>query len=303
MKKIFITLCLASAFFPAFAQIEKDKDIDPDFTIPAEEEFGNADQDFTQVPVEGSDTYPTLQHSVATNGFLSNWFFQAGFDWSAFYSDEEHGLGLSKSPFKSYRSTPALSFALGKNITPDFSLRLKMQGFWGKTVASASSEENKNSNLNLQLQPMFNLTNIFCGYKGTRVWNISAFLGAGVNYCDKAEVNAMSISFGLHSSWKVSSLCDVYAELGLLKSEHDADGKSLPKSEENRLWRNHDNNVYAEIGVNINLSKAGWRKSVDIDAVNMLHQAELDALNAQISDLKAENERMKKSLDKVQNKK
>jgi len=30
MKKIFITLCLASAFFPAFAQIEKDKDIDPD---------------------------------------------------------------------------------------------------------------------------------------------------------------------------------------------------------------------------------------------------------------------------------
>ena len=178
-----------------------------------------------------------------------------------------------------------------------------MQGFWGKTVASASSEENKNSNLNLQLQPMFNLTNIFCGYKGTRVWNISAFLGAGVNYCDKAEVNAMSISFGLHSSWKVSSLCDVYAELGLLKSEHDADGKSLPKSEENRLWRNHDNNVYAEIGVNINLSKAGWRKSVDIDAVNMLHQAELDALNAQISDLKAENERMKKSLDKAQNKK
>ncbi|MFW5480811.1 MAG: OmpA family protein, partial [Prevotella sp.] len=43
---------------------------------------------------------PTLKYSVATNSFWSNWFIQAGAEWNAWYSNEEHGLGLSRSPFK-----------------------------------------------------------------------------------------------------------------------------------------------------------------------------------------------------------
>ena len=46
---------------------------------------------------------PTLKHSVATNSFWSNWFIQVGADWNAWYSNEEHGLGLSESPFKKFR--------------------------------------------------------------------------------------------------------------------------------------------------------------------------------------------------------
>ena len=54
-------------------------------------------------------TDPVQKYSVATNSFWSNWFIQAGADWNAFYSNEEHGAGLSRSPFKSFRSAPGLS--------------------------------------------------------------------------------------------------------------------------------------------------------------------------------------------------
>ena len=40
-------------------------------------------------------TDPVLKYSVATNSFWSNWFIQVGADWNAYYSNEEHGQGLS----------------------------------------------------------------------------------------------------------------------------------------------------------------------------------------------------------------
>ena len=61
---------------------------------------------------------PTLKHSVATNSFWSNWFIQVGVDWNAWYSGQEHGLGLDRSPFKKFRSNPGASIAIGKWFTP-----------------------------------------------------------------------------------------------------------------------------------------------------------------------------------------
>ena len=61
--------------------------------------------------------------SVATNSFWNNWFVQAGFDWNMWYSDQEHGHNLSKNPFKSFRSVPGLSVAVGKWFTPGLGLR------------------------------------------------------------------------------------------------------------------------------------------------------------------------------------
>lgn len=73
-------------------------------------------------------TDPTLKHSVATNSFWSNWFLQAGADWNAFYSNEEHGSGLSRSPFKKFRAVPGFSVGVGKWFTPGLGLRTKFSG-------------------------------------------------------------------------------------------------------------------------------------------------------------------------------
>ena len=41
-----------------------------------------------------------------------------------------------------------------------------------------------------------------------------------------------------------------------------------------------------------NLGKATWNKVPDVDAINALHQSQLDALNAQLADANAENDRL-----------
>ena len=47
--------------------------------------------------MNAQETVPVQQYSVATNSFWSNWFVQAGADWSAWYSNEEHGLAHLRS--------------------------------------------------------------------------------------------------------------------------------------------------------------------------------------------------------------
>ena len=59
------------------------------------------------------DADPVQKYSVATNSFWSNWFFQVGGEWSAWYSSEEHGMDLNKSPFKDFRSSPSAAIAIG----------------------------------------------------------------------------------------------------------------------------------------------------------------------------------------------
>ena len=54
---------------------------------------------------------PTLKYSVATNSFWSNWFIQVGAQWNAWYSADEHGAGLDRSPLEDFRSNPGAAIA------------------------------------------------------------------------------------------------------------------------------------------------------------------------------------------------
>ena len=62
-------------------------------------------------------------------------------------------------------------------------------------------------------------------------------------------------------------------------------------------WKRRCNNFYAEVGLTFNLGSAKWKKAPDMDAVNALHQSELDALNAALADANAENERLQKLVE------
>ena len=59
------------------------------------------------------DADPVLKYSVATNSFWSNWFIQVGGNWNAWYSSEEHGHGLDRSPLKDFRAKPGVALAVG----------------------------------------------------------------------------------------------------------------------------------------------------------------------------------------------
>ncbi len=250
------------------------------------------------------DATPVLKYSVATNSFWSNWFIQGGVDWNAWYSGQEYKKGYSKSPFKKFRSNPGVSVAIGKWFTPGIGLRTKVQGIWGKNV---DADENPNTNEGngnkywiANEQVMFNLNNLIGGYDPDRIWSLIPFAGAGFGRSMTHNLYSTVMSLGVQSSWKVADKVNLYLEAGWNRAEGDLDG-NRKGGEPGRGWSSHDNNVYAEVGVSYNLGKGTWDKVPDINAINALHQSELDALNSQLNDANAENKRLKKLLEEAEN--
>ena len=247
--------------------------------------MGSMAQETTADPVE--------KYSVATNSFWSNWFVQVGADWNAFYSNQEHGQDLSRSPFKDFRSTPGFSVAIGKWFTPGLGLRTKFSGVWGRTVV----DENKHSNhiWTLNENVLFNLSNMLYGYNPNRVWNFVPFVGAGINRNCCADRYAMNLSAGILNTFRVSKHVGVHFELGWNYAEEDLDNVAT-YGKGGRIWEGKDNKLYAELGLTFNLGKASWDKTPDVDAIKALSQAQIDALNAQLNDANAENARLKNLL-------
>ncbi len=244
------------------------------------------------------DSTPTEKYSVATNSFWSNWFVQVGADWNAWYSAEEKGKGYSKSPFKKFRSNPGASVAIGKWFTPGIGLRTKIQGIWGKYVDADGNEKTNEGNGNkywvVNEQVMFNLSNLFCGYNENRVWNVIPFLGAGVGRSMTYNQYALDYSAGIQSSWKVAKKINIYAEVGVNSFDYDIDGCA---GNARNTFTRRCNNFYGEVGLTFNLGKGNWKKTPDVDAINALHQSEVDALNAKLNDANAENDRLKNLLN------
>ena len=237
-------------------------------------------------------TDPVLKYSVATNSFWSNWFIQVGADWNAYYSNEEHGQGLSHSPFKGFRAMPGFSVAVGKWFTPGLGLRTKFQGLWGRQVYDDVKHTRHMWTLNENV--LFNLSNMLYGYNPDRVWNFVPFIGGGINRncCDNCY--AMNLSFGVLNTFRVSKKVGINFELGWNYAEEDFDGISEGKG--SRIWEGKDNRLYAELGLTFNLGKATWEKTPDVEAIKALSQSQIDALNAQLNDANAENARLKSLL-------
>lgn len=237
---------------------------------------------------------PTLKYSVATNSFWSNWFIQVGGEWNAWYSSQEHGLGLARSPFKDFRSSPAAAIAIGKWFTPGLGLRTKLQGIWGKTVNDDNNDGNHNKYWILNEHILFNLSNMLAGYNPNRVWNFIPFAGGGIGRTMTHNLYAMDLSAGILNTFRLSRKVALNLELGWNRLESDIDGYEQTNSK--RGWDSHDNNFYGELGLTFNLGKATWNKVPDVDAIKALSQSQIDALNAQLNDANAENARLKNLL-------
>ncbi len=236
------------------------------------------------------ETEATEKYSVATNSFWSNWFVQGGVQWTAFYSSLNNGFDASSdSPFKSFRSNPQAAVAIGKWFTPGLGLRTKISGIWGKCNNQSFKY------WNAQEQVLFNLSNMLCGYNPKRVYNCIPFAGAGFARNMSTDMYAMGMSVGLLNEFNVSKRIAINLEIGWNRLENDFYSEGYANNGP-RGWDSHDNYLYAELGLTVNIGKTGWSKVPDVDAIKALSQSQIDALNAQLADSKAENDRLKNML-------
>lgn len=240
------------------------------------------------------DEEPTLKYSVATNSFWSNWFVQANFAYSAFYSNEEKHDGYAKSPLKDFRRGLGFSVAIGKWFTPGIGLRTKFNAMDGKSVITTDADKNKIKYWNLQEQALLNLSNLLCGYNESRVWNFIPYFGVGIARNCSYNTYELVGSAGILNTFKVSKRVAINLDLGYNLCGDDFEGMEYAWGR--NLDAAHDRWFTAEVGLTLNLGKATWNKVPDVDAIKALSQSQIDALKAQLADANAENDRLKNML-------
>lgn len=264
MKKFFMILALASVSVAGMAQDN-------------------------EVPVE--------KYSVATNSFWSNWFIQANLVGTSFHSDEtQMAFAGQDTPgfLDGARTNLGFSVAVGKWFTPGLGLRTKFTGIWGRSVWSDDKSDNANKYWNLNEQVLFNLSNLFCGYSETRVWNAIPYIGGGVARNMSYDTYSMNLGAGLLNTFRLSDKLALNLEVAYNVFEPDFSGAT---GMSNRTGiskiKDKDLNFSVEVGLTYNLGKAKWNKVPDVEALKALSQGQIDALNAQLADAQSENNRLK----------
>ena len=242
---------------------------------------------------------PTEKYSVATNSFWSNWFVQANVVGTAFYSNEERGLGLSNSPLKGFRNNLGFSVAIGKWFTPGLGLRTKFNGIWGRTVMSDDKKENASKYWNVNEEVLFNLSNMLCGYNAKRVWNFIPYLGGGIGRNMTYNSYGIDLTAGLLNTFRLSDRFALNLDVNYVLGTNDLDG--ISEGQGSRGFKNYDRMLNVEIGLTYNLGKTRWNKVPDVEAIKALSQGQIDALNAQIADAQSENAKLKNMLAEQKN--
>ena len=261
---------------------------------------------------EETESYPTLKHKVVTNGFWDNWFIDVAGTHLSSYSSQDHGQDpTNKNPFWPGRRSWGGELSIGKWATPVFGMRLKGVAAWDTQVNFASWDNpdyvgGANPTLHqvsLSFQPMVNLTNLFGGYK-PRVWNISVYGGVGMHLALKTKDSDGNVLYddvkgsllatvGVFNTFNITKRIhanlDIYGNVG----ENDMDRIASRKTGY-RAWKTRDLQLGIAVGLGVNLGKVGWDNAPDMDAILANHQAQLDALNASIAALEAENAALKK---------
>jgi outer membrane protein OmpA-like peptidoglycan-associated protein len=241
---------------------------------------------------QSQDETPELKYSVATNSFWSNWFIQANVAYSAFYATGDDFAG---SPLKDFRRNLGASVAIGKWFTPGIGLRTKLNGIWGRTVISDDASTNANKYWSLNEQVLLNLSNLFCGYSETRVWNFIPYFGGGLTRNMTYNAYGLGLNVGVLNTWRLSKHVAINLDLSYGVNEDSYDGAYGIMSDKHEL-NNRDRDFNVELGLTFNLGKATWNKTPDVDALKALSQSQIDALNAQLADEQAENARLKKMM-------
>ena len=276
-KTAFAAFALLAAA-PVFAQVAEPED--------------TASSDYTEEVV-----YNENKHKVVTNGFWDNWFISIAGGGQMYFGDHERQLGFGEW------ISPSFDIAVGKWFSPEIGARLMYSGgaLRGATQNGTHSlgsfidsrpvygywlENSRFGYFNLHADVMFNLNNIFCGYKKDRIWTISPYVGIGVMRPFKSPIETEITGLaGLFNSFRVAKALDVNLDVrgGIVNDRFD--GEEGGRGAEGLLT--------VSVGVTYRFKERDWDHTKTI----IRHDnREANDLRDQIEDLKYQNEALKQAL-------
>lgn len=288
MKKYLLTAALAVMGMAAFAD---------DITTT-----GAAPEDFTdEVYYNDSKGY-----SVQTNSFWKNWFLSIGGGAQTYFGDHNRQL-LWKN-----RISPAFDVAVGKWFTPGIGVRGMFSGLTikGATQGAYSTGElieekpyagyylsyQEFNYMNLHVDVMLNMTNLCCGFKEERVYNIIPYFGLGwatvLEDADRLQTGLapgreVSANIGLINQFRLNRHLDLNIDVrgAYVQDRFDGEdggryGEGLLSATANLVWKIGGNNT--------------WDRSKTI--IRNDNRA-INALREQMDQLSRDNEELQKALE------
>lgn len=219
--------------------------------------------------------YPVRENSVQTNGFWDNWFVQVS------------PLGIHADNFKFGESTTYnATVAAGKWFTPGLGLR----GQFHLPFYKLNDGQDARKQVSAYAQVMFNLSNMFCGYKADRLVSFVPYVGFGRAFSATHKLGVWSpFTLGLIVPFQVWDNVSLDLEASV-KQFNNIDERA-----NDRNWMT---------GLNLNLTwylpwgKQGFEVSPDMAALTAMHAAQLASLNEALSAEQAENKNLKEQLAK-----
>lgn len=238
---------------------------------------------------------------VETNRFGGNWFISAGGGAQVYFGDND-----SKAQFGK-RISPAIDFSVGKWFTPGLGLRLTYSGLSAKGVSYDNgiySTGKKNSKglykqkwdmMYLHGDVMFNLTDMFCGYK-ERVYAAIPYIGFGwLHSYDNPRNNEFAANVGFINRFRLSSAWDFNLEARAMLTKDDFDGQFGGKK--------YDGMVSLLAGFSYKFPVRGWKRAEVRTVSTGISMEEMNRIQAQLRDQQERARKLENDLAIERNKK
>lgn len=269
-------------------------------------------------------TVTTDKYKVETNYFFDNCFVTLGVGTEFYMGDNEKHMHFKD------RLTPAVDFSIGKWFSPGWGLQLaysgyKFKGLWAdhytgqhfktdivypnpkKFKGQGDLLEQKAKFFNLHLDGLFNLTNIFCGYKEKRFYSCIPYMGVGwIRSYDHAgrKVGDITFNAGIINSFRLSDALDLNITIRGAIVDDGFDGEISGKYYQGSVdhkpeglesgGQNYDYDGYGGIivGLTYKFKERGWGKARSVKT-NYTNEKELQELRDRVNALYAENQKLR----------
>lgn len=228
-----------------------------------------------------------VRGAYETNKFGDNWFIGAGAGVNSW-------LGNGASP----KAGVAVDAFVGKWITPTVGVRMGWKGLKdgvsakdGHTIADEKFSYNS-----AHVDLLWNLSNLFSGYKETRTWNISVY--PTFAYMNAAKNKEFGAGIGMLNNFRLGNRVGLYLDLSALTTKADFAGISpRPKTLAGVL-------PSATFGLTVNLGKTGFKRHSSVVPAIVpvpFTEAQYNNLQDKVNALEKENKDLKAQIEELKN--
>lgn len=267
--------------------------------------YGMANAQSLPVQHDTTVTVSTDRYKVVTNRFGDNIFFGVGAGAQIFFGDHDKQAKVGE------RLTPHFAGYLGKWFSPGFGARVggsfgKIKGLTqnrpGITIPTHSTgqrydgkpwdgywlEHQEFNAFHVYADAMFNLTNLFGGYK-ERFYNISPYAGVGYMVTeDEPKQWEVSMNIGVHNSFRLAKPLDLFLDVRGVMVNDRFDGEVGN--------RRQDGALSATLGLAYKFNKRDWDKPVTTVIESSYDESLLNELRDRVRKLADDNDALKRQL-------